>query len=343
MRRLWQLCNCYRRLSFVLTGAALPASHYSQWWRQCALALQYISTSTCANNSLPWEAPSHETLLRKIEGDMKDGNVDEAMQSFGDYKRLHGLPEPRVLNSVIVSLSYTSSRRWLLRAFDLVLSIYRVNSNLLNSGSLMRLALALARDQMPVPASTVLRIMLETKMLPDVNMLSMSFMHMVKSQVGSYLAADVLAETCECYLDHVTDRRQLKRSDLPSKVGESTDADVDNDMLRAVKIPFLSGKGGGSIKNSGPSITSFHGKLDLPSFYLEGSIPLKHMKAFSPKGPKDYFKEGNPQDSTFDGSHDGTPSFNELSIIVFSWPEVPDCQRTGSSVADDKGACRNDL
>ncbi|GJN11354.1 hypothetical protein PR202_ga29538 [Eleusine coracana subsp. coracana] len=141
---------------------------------------------------------------------MKDGNVDEAMQSFGDYKRLHGLPEPQVLNSVIVSLSYTCSRRWLLRAFDMVLSVYQVNSNLLNSGSLMRLALALARDQMPVPASTVLRIMLETKMLPDVNMLSMSFMHMVKSQVGSYLAADVLAETCECYLDHVTDRRQLK-------------------------------------------------------------------------------------------------------------------------------------
>ncbi|KAK3127406.1 hypothetical protein QOZ80_7AG0572870 [Eleusine coracana subsp. coracana] len=213
MRSLWQLCNRYHSLSFILSGAALPASCYGLWWRQRTLALQYISTSTSANNSLAWEAPSRETLLRKIEGDMKDGNVDEAMQSFGDYKRLHGLPEPQVLNSVIVSLSYTCSRRWLLRAFDMVLSVYQVNSNLLNSGSLMRLALALARDQMPVPASTVLRIMLETKMLPDVNMLSMSFMHMVKSQVGSYLAADVLAETCECYLDHVTDRRQLKRLD----------------------------------------------------------------------------------------------------------------------------------
>uniref|UniRef100_A0A0A9FYM1 Uncharacterized protein n=1 Tax=Arundo donax TaxID=35708 RepID=A0A0A9FYM1_ARUDO len=46
---------------------------------------------------------------------MKDGNVEEALQAFGNYKRLHGLPEPRVLNSVIVSLTYRSSRRWLQR------------------------------------------------------------------------------------------------------------------------------------------------------------------------------------------------------------------------------------
>ncbi|TVU39055.1 hypothetical protein EJB05_12458 [Eragrostis curvula] len=215
MRSLFQVCRRYRRLLFVprADGAALPATGCGPCPRQCVLALKCISTSTSTSKILPWEAPSRETLLWKIEGDMKDGNVEEAMQAFGNYKSLHGLPEPRVLNSVIVSLSYTSSRRWLLRAFDLVLSVYQINSNLLNSVSLMRLALALVRDQMPVPASTVLRIILENGILPDVNMLSMSFMHMVKSQVGSFLAADVLAETCECFLDHITDRRQLKRLD----------------------------------------------------------------------------------------------------------------------------------
>uniref|UniRef100_A0A0A9GR97 Pentatricopeptide repeat-containing protein n=1 Tax=Arundo donax TaxID=35708 RepID=A0A0A9GR97_ARUDO len=44
-------------------------------------------------------------------------------------------------------------------------------------------------------------------------MLSMVFLHMVKSQVGSYLAADVLAETCRCFLGQVTDRWQLKKLD----------------------------------------------------------------------------------------------------------------------------------
>ncbi|RLN36347.1 hypothetical protein C2845_PM03G07570 [Panicum miliaceum] len=113
---------------------------------------------------------------------MKDGNVEEALQSFENYKKLHGLPEPRVLNSMIVSLSYMSSRRWLQRVFDVVLSIHQINSNLLNCDSLMKLALALARDHMPVPAYTVLRIILESGKLPDVDMLSMVFLHMLKLQ-----------------------------------------------------------------------------------------------------------------------------------------------------------------
>lgn len=144
---------------------------------------------------------------------MKDGNIEEALQSFSNYKKLHGLPEPQVLNSMIVSLSYMPSRRWLQRAFDMVLSVYQINSNLLNCGSLMRLMLVLARDQMPVPASTVLRIILESGKLPDIDMLSMAFLHMLKSQVGSYLATDVLIETCESFLGQVADRREMKKLD----------------------------------------------------------------------------------------------------------------------------------
>ena len=113
-------------LSFVtnkMHACVVQASGYEPWRR-------YISTST--SKVLPWEASSCETLLRKIDSAMKDGNVEEALQSFGNYKKLHGLPEPQVLNNMIVSLSYMSSRRWLQRAFDMVLSVHQINSNLLN-------------------------------------------------------------------------------------------------------------------------------------------------------------------------------------------------------------------
>ncbi|KAF8669492.1 hypothetical protein HU200_051293 [Digitaria exilis] len=206
MRSLFPACRRYRRLASVsrATKAVSHANDYEPWMR-------YTSSST--SKVLPWEAPSRETLLKKIEGAMKDGNAEEALQSFGDYKKLHGLPEPQVVNSMIVSLSYMSSRRWLQRAFDMVLYVHQINSNLLNCGSLMRLALALARDQTPVPASTVLRIILESGKLPDVDILSMVFLHMLKSQVGSYLATDVLIETCESFLDQVADRREMKKLD----------------------------------------------------------------------------------------------------------------------------------
>ncbi|KAG8080482.1 hypothetical protein GUJ93_ZPchr0007g3257 [Zizania palustris] len=215
MRSLLWACRHCRRLAFVSSAVdlALPADCYGSWRRHCVLAVQCLPMGTSAGKTLPWEAPSRETLLRTIDFALKDGNVDDALQAFGNYKSLHGLPEPQVLNSMIVSLSYMSSRRWLQRAFDMVLSVHQCNSNLLNCSSLMRLALALARDQMPVPASTVLRIMLDSGKLPDVDMLTMVFLHMLKSQVGSYLAADVLAESCQCFLEQIRDRRQLKKLD----------------------------------------------------------------------------------------------------------------------------------
>ena len=142
MRSLFQACYHYRRLasfpracavvhsslSFVtnkMHACVVQANGYEPWRR-------YISTST--SKVLPWEASSRETLLRKIDSAMKDGdgNVEEALHSFGNYKKLHDLPEPQVLNSLIVSLSYMSSRRWLQRAFDMVLSVHQINSNLLN-------------------------------------------------------------------------------------------------------------------------------------------------------------------------------------------------------------------
>ncbi|KAG2645465.1 hypothetical protein PVAP13_2KG445700 [Panicum virgatum] len=178
MRSLFQACYHYRRLaSFPRAAeAASPANGYEPWRR-------YISTST--SKVLPWEASSRETLLRKIDSAMKDGNVEEALHSFGNYKKLHDLPEPQ-----FIKLTATFS-----------------------TDSLMKLALALARDQMPVPASTVLRIILESGKLPDVDMLSMVFLHMLKSQVGSYLVSDVLIETCESFLDQVADRREMKKLD----------------------------------------------------------------------------------------------------------------------------------
>uniref|UniRef100_A0A0E0LKI4 DNA2/NAM7 helicase helicase domain-containing protein n=1 Tax=Oryza punctata TaxID=4537 RepID=A0A0E0LKI4_ORYPU len=198
---------------FILPSNSKQVDCSASWRRQFALAVHHLPMSTIAAKILPWEAPSRETLLRTIDAALDDSNVDDALQAFANYKTLHGLPEPRVLDRMIMVLSYASSRRWLQRAFDMALSVYRCNGNLLNHGSLMRLAMVLARDQMPVPASTVLRIVLESGKLPDVDMLAMVFLHMVKSQVGSYLAADVLCETCECFLDQIQDRRQLKKLD----------------------------------------------------------------------------------------------------------------------------------
>ncbi|XP_039854832.1 uncharacterized protein LOC120712952 isoform X5 [Panicum virgatum] len=100
MRSLFLACYHYRRLASFprATEAAAPVRAYC--WKQFETSgyepwRRYISTST--SKVLPWEASSCETLLRKIDSAMKDGNVEEALQSFGNYKKLHGLPEPQFI------------------------------------------------------------------------------------------------------------------------------------------------------------------------------------------------------------------------------------------------------
>lgn len=105
-----------------------------------------------------------DTRLRKICCVMNDGNVEEDLQSFFNYKEPHGLPEPWVLNSMIVSLSYMPNQ---------------IDINLLNCNSLMRIVLALASDQITIPGSIVLKIILESRKLLDIDMFRLVFMHVL--------------------------------------------------------------------------------------------------------------------------------------------------------------------
>ncbi|KAI7987960.1 Pentatricopeptide repeat-containing protein [Camellia lanceoleosa] len=50
---------------------------------------------------------------------------------------------------------------------------------------------------MPVSASMIFRLMLEKESLPPANILGLVFMHMVKTQVGAYLALNILIELCD--------------------------------------------------------------------------------------------------------------------------------------------------
>lgn len=136
---------------------------------------------------------------------MGDGSTDEALEAFNNFRSLHGFPKHELVNKLLVCLSYSSDHHSLRKAYELMLVALYQKCNLLHHDSLTRLALALARAQMPVPASTVLRVILEKFKLPSVDTLNILFSHLVKTQTGCYLASEVLVEICEyclcCKLD----------------------------------------------------------------------------------------------------------------------------------------------
>lgn len=158
--------------------------------------------STAVRPVLSWEGSCHAILLNKLKIALKDHRIDEAWDVFNDFKSLHGFPGQHIVNKLIIELCYSSESRWLRKAYDLVLLVLKEKPHLLHYDFLTTLALVLARAQMPIPASSVLRIMLEKEKFPSMDMLSTVFLHMVKTPTGTYLASDILIEICECFLHH---------------------------------------------------------------------------------------------------------------------------------------------
>lgn len=159
-------------------------------------SLLHFCTSSSKTESICWEGSSHIVLLRKLEVSLREHQFDEAWEAYNDFRNLYGSPSKSVLNRLIIELSYSSDPQWLQKACDLVFLTIKDKSNLLQSDFLSKLSLSLARAQMPVPTSKILRLMLEKGSLPPLNILGLVVLHMVKTEIGTHLASNILIELC---------------------------------------------------------------------------------------------------------------------------------------------------
>jgi len=160
--------------------------------------LQKFSTSGHCER-LSWERSTEEILLGKLKFALRNHQVQEAWESFHDFRSLYGYPEVHLVNQLIVQLSYSSNHAWMRKTCDLVLQIVREKSGLLHADTLTKLALSLARLQMTCPASVVLRLMLDKGCVPSMHLLSLVVFHIAKTEIGTYLASNYLFQVCDFY------------------------------------------------------------------------------------------------------------------------------------------------
>ncbi|KAK6238442.1 hypothetical protein QUC31_003911 [Theobroma cacao] len=160
---------------------------------------RFFCPVTCLER-LSWEGSTHAVLLTKIENSLKELELDEAWETFNDFKRLYGFPNHLLVSRFITQLSYSSSPHWLQKACDLVMIVSKEKSYHLQPDILAKLILSLARAQMPIPSSTILRLMLEKEILPPMNVLWLVFQHMVKTEVGTCVASNLLVQICDYYI-----------------------------------------------------------------------------------------------------------------------------------------------
>lgn len=132
--------------------------------------------------------------LDKLETALKGVQLDEALQAFNEFKRLHGFPDYILISALITKLLYTNESKWLCKAFGLALMMEKMKSGLLKTDMLTKVGLSLARARMPIQASTIIRIMLDKKKLPPMDILRTIIFHMAKTDRGTIIASNILIE-----------------------------------------------------------------------------------------------------------------------------------------------------
>ncbi|KAJ8747553.1 hypothetical protein K2173_013088 [Erythroxylum novogranatense] len=76
-----------------------------------------------------------------------------------------------------------------------------------------KVVLSLARAQMPVPASTILRVMLERGISSPLDILLLIILHMVKTEIGTCLASNLLVQICGLFSQEKSNRPKVVRPD----------------------------------------------------------------------------------------------------------------------------------
>ncbi|KAM3238016.1 hypothetical protein T459_12532 [Capsicum annuum] len=208
LRKASAVCSIFRK---SYSSIVVVASHAFRLTCNSTCVPHYLGTESSIYNpggvmfsrqfcssrepeTLSWGVSSDIVLLGKLESALRNHNLEEAWETYRDFKRLYGFPDPLLVDKLLTELSYSSDSRWLKKACNMVGSILKEKRELIRKELLTKLCLSLGRAQMPVQASSILRLMFVKGILPPIDMLGMIIFHMVKTDIGMILSSNILIE-----------------------------------------------------------------------------------------------------------------------------------------------------
>lgn len=148
----------------------------------CPFCRQFSSTASARILARDRDTGAMAERLQKA---IESRRVEDAWPTYVQLKKLVGFPTRLILNRLIIVSSYSENSKWLKKAYTLVFTVLKERKwELLGRDALTLLCVGLARAQMPVDASTILRIMVEKHEFPPVGMWKLVIAHMVKSETG---------------------------------------------------------------------------------------------------------------------------------------------------------------
>lgn len=202
-------CN-HPKFAFSNEGVSGLSLH---GWVYFSPSYRYFSSA--GSPTILKQARNPSMLAEELETALDERRLEDAMKGYEHFKQLEGFPRKSLVSRLINVLAGSGDSNWLEKAYAVVLSIVneRKQRQLLDQEALTQLCLSLASTQMPVPASTVLRTMVDMEEYPSVNFWTTVVTHMVKTYNGACLASEIVIEMCYFFKDGRVDPR--KRSNQP--------------------------------------------------------------------------------------------------------------------------------
>eukprot|EP00268_Persea_americana_P014588 TRINITY_DN16516_c0_g1_i1.p1 TRINITY_DN16516_c0_g1~~TRINITY_DN16516_c0_g1_i1.p1 ORF type:complete len:857 (-),score=159.97 TRINITY_DN16516_c0_g1_i1:2303-4675(-) len=189
--------------------------------------------SGIARNSFPFFSSMAEKILVQARNPSQLGvelvnaiderRFEDGWRLYEQYMHMDGFPRKSILNKVITAFAESQVHYWLDKAYGLVEMVFSENKyELLEKESLIYLSYVLARCGFPVPASTILRKVVEMEDFVPVSVWSGIIAHMSQTATGAYLAAELIFEIGYIFQNNRVDPRKKCNRPLLSMKPDTT-------------------------------------------------------------------------------------------------------------------------
>ncbi|KAK9160944.1 hypothetical protein Syun_007285 [Stephania yunnanensis] len=208
----WFLTYGNHRKNDLVVGSSLDSI-----WKQkrgkdpCNLkwAGSFQFTFSTMTGSILVQARDPSQLSMELENAIEEERFEDVWRLYEQYQLMEGFPRKFILNKLLASFAETHDLQWLEKAQSLVESVFEESRHeLLEKETLLYLSLILAKSALPVPASTILRKLVEIEEYPSVTAWSLVVAHMYQTASGAYLAAELILEIGYLFQNNRVDPRK---------------------------------------------------------------------------------------------------------------------------------------
>ncbi|XP_055962262.1 pentatricopeptide repeat-containing protein At1g03100, mitochondrial [Mercurialis annua] len=166
-------------------------------------------------------------ISAEIEVAIDEHRLVDAWKLLEQHMQMEGFPRKFIVNKLLSAFAESAEVQWLENAYGLVeQAVEESKQNLLEKETLIYLSFSLAKCGLPVPASTILRKLIEMEQYPPVTAWSAILAHMSQTASGAYLAAELILEIGYLFQDGRVDPRKKSNAPLIAMKPNTTSVNI---------------------------------------------------------------------------------------------------------------------